>query len=180
MNLKVNLVFPLGLLCLWSVNSEWVLIWFKDWLFFIKSHAELPTHWSLKSALFLDLVFINLVQLHQFREVFSFLKFLVTSLSLNFTMLHHDNMISLVQKVNGVGYKNTRSVLQNSKVDISYYLLTDMCIKSRNRIVHKIDIFVGIYSSCEAKSSFLSTTKVNSFFSNHSLITFLERFEIRF
>ena len=49
-------------------------------------------------------------------------------------------------------------------------LFLDICIQSRDRIVHQYNISLCVYSSCQRNSGLLPSTQINTFFTNLSLI----------
>ena len=56
--------------------------------------------------------------------------------------------------------------------------LSDVGIKGRDRIIHDYNVRVGIDSSSQTHSSFLSTGEIDTFLSNFGLVSSWQDFKV--
>ena len=75
------------------------------------------------------------------------LKLLVSAKSLNLTVLHHTDSISQMEEVNGMSNQDPSVLSQSPCEDLLEDLLSNIGIKSRDRIVHENDVRFGITST---------------------------------
>lgn len=90
-------------------------------------------------------------------------------------MVHKDYMIGLREKIDSMGYQDSSTTLQDAKVYILDYLLSNMRVKGGYRIVHQVNVFILVYGSSETKSRFLTSTKIHTFLPNFSLVPRLQQ-----
>ena len=62
-----------------------------------------------------------------------------SALGLDLALIHHDYMVGLMDKINGMGDKDSGFVLDYAVENIVDYVSAHLSIKSGNRVVHEID-----------------------------------------
>jgi hypothetical protein len=95
-------------------------------------------------------------------------------------LLHDNYFINQMQKINGMSDQKPSLILQFIQKDILKYILLDIRIKRRYGVIHKNQIFLRVNSSSQPNSSFLSSTKIDSLFTNFSLILRRKNLKISF
>jgi len=108
------------------------------------------------------------------------LQLLESAESLDFPVFNNNNVVREVQKVDRVGHQNPRLVPQQALKHMLEYLLADVGIESRYRIVHQDDIGVRIDGPREAYSGFLPTRQVDALFADFSLVSVRQNLKVSF
>ena len=90
------------------------------------------------------------------------------------------NAVSKVYEINGVGNKDSGFVGEVSEDQVVNDFAADVGVKSRDGIVHEQNVFVSINSSCQTDSGLLSSTQVDSLFSDFSEVSSWEDVKISF
>ena len=121
--------------------------------------------------------FMNIYNLNQVWLIFNVLK---AAFQHDFTLLHDNYFINQMQKINGMSDQKPSLILQFIQKDILKYILLDIRIKRRYGVIHKNQIFLRVNSSSQPNSSFLSSTKIDSLFTNFSLILRRKNLKISF
>jgi hypothetical protein len=77
-----------------------------------------------------------------------------------------------------MSHKNPGLVLEPLHEDLFKNLLLDICVQSRNGVVHEHNLPIGIYSSGKTHSSFLPSREVNPLLSNFCKVSSRKDFKI--
>ena len=79
------------------------------------------------------------------------------AISLDFTLLEHDDTIGKVQEVDSVCDKNASLVFKHALEHLLEDLFTHVCVKGGDGIIHHDYIGVGVDGSGKTDSGFLPT-----------------------
>jgi hypothetical protein len=110
------------------------------------------------------------MNIHQLSEVSVVLAFFVGARKNDFAMLQKDDLIAQVKEVDGVRHQDPSLVFKRAGEHIFEYLFLHICIKSRNGVIHENNVFIGIDGPSQGDTGLLTTTQVDAFFSDFSLV----------
>ena len=85
------------------------------------------------------------------------LELIVRALCLNSTVLHNDDMVSKVDKLDGMSNQNSRLSVHEATEDLMEDVLAHMGVESRDRVIHNEHVGASIDSASECKSCLLAT-----------------------
>ena len=119
MNVSCDILLLLPVFLL-SLDSKRFLVLLKDGLLFLKTRAHCALRLCL--ALLLLHIFIDLIQVHEVRELFVLFEIFVSSLGFDSSLIHHDDVVGLVQEVDGVSDEDSGSIFEDAEVHIVDYL----------------------------------------------------------
>ena len=83
-----------------------------------------------------------------------------------------------MNKIDGMSHQQSSFALQLVQDYVHEDLLSDVCIQCRNWIVHQKDVSGCVDCSSESDSCFLSSTEVDTFFTDFCLVTCRKNLEV--
>jgi len=107
-----------------------------------------------------------LIDLKKVLERLVTLEFLEGSFGCYSSLLHNDDWVGVMNKINSMSYKNPGLVPELSKNNILNDALPDAGIQRTYRIIHKEYLLIGVYSSSKTDPGFLASRQVDSLLSN--------------
>ena len=119
------------------------------------------------------------MNLLNFFDVLMVMELLKWALSLNLTISHDHNVICKVNEINCMSCKDSGLFAHKAHKNLIKNSFSDVSIKSTNWIIHDQDIRLLVYRSCQSYPSFLTTWKINTFFTYFSLVSCLHESKIR-
>lgn len=150
----------------------------------LRLHLSLPAFrrfWdrrALLCILFLIHLLIQSVHFQQLLEYVILFEFVVGALCGDRALVHDDNVVGLVDEVNGVRCQDSGFALQCAVDDIGHDLTPYLRVQGRNGIVHEVYVAVLVNGARQADSRLLPAAEIDAALSDLRHVAGLELVEV--